>query len=221
MNSWFSMSDVGSSRMRLCLKLDVLILPPALEPGRCQLAIPDGVLDVLVPEVCLQAARIVALVRELVAAGMAEHMGMHFDLEPGRLASPANELLKVADGHWRAALGHEQEGRSAFSLTMQATQRPQLPACQRVSRRRAVLCTRDRQRRGREINLGPLQIANLGGPQPVAECQQDHGRVAVRPAIALTAGNQLLDLAFGEVFACSDIGVFGPARRDFPFYGVW
>src|SRR5262245_41966245 len=120
MNSWFSMSDVGSSRMRLCLKLDVLILPPALEPGRCQLAIPDGVLDVLVPEVRLQAARIVTLVRELVAAGVPQHMRVRLDLEPGGLASPANELLEVADGHWRAAFGHEQERRSAFGVAMQA-----------------------------------------------------------------------------------------------------
>src|SRR5262245_54450095 len=138
MNSWFSMSDVGSSMMRLCLcpraaiKLDVLILPPALEPGRCQFGISDRVLDVLVSEVCLQAARIVALVRELVAAGVAEHVRMRFDLEPSGLASSADELLKVRHRHRRAALGHKQKRRSARGLAVQATQRPQLSACQRV-----------------------------------------------------------------------------------------
>src|SRR5262245_25266611 len=116
MNSWFSMSDIGSSMMRLCLcprdsiKLDVLILPPALEPGRRQFGISDRVLNVLVPEIGLQRPRIPASVRQLVAAGVAEHMRVRLDLEPGRLASPADELLKVGHRHRRAALGHEQEG---------------------------------------------------------------------------------------------------------------
>jgi hypothetical protein len=43
----------------------------------------------------------------------------------------------------------------------------------------------------------------------------------MRPAIAFAAVDQPLDLALGEVFPCSDLGVLGPARRDFPFYGVW
>src|SRR5262245_66638120 len=114
MNSWFSMSDVGSSRMRLCLKLDVLILPPALEPGRCQLAIPDGVLDVLVPEVRLQAARIVALVRELVAASGAQHVRVRLDLEPSNLTRRRNQLLEVRAGHPRAAAGAAREMRPAL-----------------------------------------------------------------------------------------------------------
>src|SRR5262245_48755757 len=87
--------------------------------------------------------------------------------------------------------------------------------------RSAVLDPTDRKRRGRKIDLGPLQITQLGSPQPVAECQQDHGLIPVRPAIAPASVDQPLDLAFGEVFACSDSGVLGPARRDFPFYGVW
>src|SRR5262245_10018602 len=126
MNSWFSMSDVGSSMMRLCLclrasvKLDVLILPPALEPGRCQFGISDRVLDVLMPEIGLQRARIPASVRLVETASVPQHVRVRLDLEPGSLASSANELLEVADGHWRAALGHEQERRSAFGVAMQA-----------------------------------------------------------------------------------------------------
>src|SRR5262249_6951821 len=126
MNSWFSMSGVGSSMMRLCLcprasvKLDVLILPPALEPGRCQFGISHRVLDVLVPEIGLQRPRIPASVRLVETASVPQHVRVRLDLERGSLASSANELLKVADGHWRAALGHEQERRSAFGVAMQA-----------------------------------------------------------------------------------------------------
>src|SRR5262249_3148434 len=98
------------------IQLDVLILPPALEPGRCQFGISDCVLDVLVTEVCLQPARVVALVREFVAASVPQHVRVRLDLEPSSLASSANELLEVAHGHWRAALGHEQKRRSAFGV---------------------------------------------------------------------------------------------------------
>src|SRR5262245_64345018 len=105
MNSWFSMSDVGSSMMRLCLKLDVLILPPALEPGRCQFGISDCVLDVLVPEIGLQRPRIPASVRLVETAGMPQHVRVRLDLKPGRLASRAHALAEVAHVHRGGSLG--------------------------------------------------------------------------------------------------------------------
>src|SRR5262245_25978887 len=123
MNSWFSMSDVGSSMMRLYLcprASEGLILPPALEPGRCQFGISDRVLDVLVPQVRLECSGIPPRVRLVETASVPQHVRVRLDFEPGGLASPANELLKVAHCHWRAALGHEQEGRPAFGLPVQA-----------------------------------------------------------------------------------------------------
>jgi hypothetical protein len=42
--------------------------------------------------------------------------------------------------------------------------------------------------------------------------------VAVRAAITTAAVDQPLDLAFGQVLAGADVGVFGPARRDFPYF---
>src|SRR5262245_49331221 len=135
MNSWFSMSDVGSSMMRLCqcprasVKLDVLIFPPALEPGRCQFGISDRVLDVLVPEFDLKRPRIPAGVRVVVNDSVPQHVPVFLNLEPGSLASSANELLKIAYGHRRATLGYEQERRPAFGIAVQAPQGAQLPAC--------------------------------------------------------------------------------------------
>jgi len=145
-------------------------------------------------EVGLQRPCIPPCVCLVEATGMPEHVGMRLDLELGGLTSSADELLEVAYGHRRAALGHEQEWRSAFGLAVQSTQRAQLPACQRLRRRRAVLCPGDRQRRGLEINLGPLQVANFGRPESMPEGNQDHGLVPVRPAIALAAFDQPLDL---------------------------
>ena len=54
----------------------------------------------------------------------------------------------------------------------------------------------------------------------MAEGQQDHCLIPVWPAIAFASFDQLFDLAFGEVFPCSDLGVFGSTRRDFPYLVV-
>src|SRR5262249_21502249 len=56
---------------------------------------------------------------------------------------------------------------------------------------------------------------------PVPEGREDHRLISVRPAIAVTTLDEPLDLAFGQVFACSDIGILGPPRRDFPYFGGW
>jgi hypothetical protein len=60
-----------------------LILPETFEPILRQRGVPRGVLYVSVPEVGLQRAGIVAVIRELVAAGVAEHVGMGLNFQPG------------------------------------------------------------------------------------------------------------------------------------------
>src|SRR6516165_1231117 len=86
--------------------------------------------------------------------------------------------------------------------------------------RGAVLRTGDRQRCGLEINLGPLQITQLAGPETVAIGDEDHGRVAMGLAIALAPFDQPLDLGLGQVFTGAHVGVLGSARRDFPYFGA-
>src|SRR6516165_2614838 len=51
-----------------------------------------------------------------------------------------------------------------------------------------------------QLDLLPLQVAHLGGPQAVAICDKDHGRVAM-PVAAMLSGavHQPLNLALGEV----------------------
>jgi hypothetical protein len=85
-------------------------------------------LDVLVPEVSLQRPRILSGIGQGKSTGVPQHVRMGFDLEPGGLRGSINQLLEVADRHRRSALGHEQEWRSVFGFTVQATQRPQLAA---------------------------------------------------------------------------------------------
>src|SRR5262245_51218976 len=60
-------------------------LPPAstpevFKPIRCQLGVPNGVLDVFVAEPSLQRTGVVARVRQGVAAAMSQHVRMYQEL---------------------------------------------------------------------------------------------------------------------------------------------
>src|SRR5262249_24068889 len=52
-----------------------------------------------------------------------------------------------------------------------------------------------------EVDLLPAQVHQLGGPQTMPEGQQDHGGVAMAPAVVPGSLNQPLDLALGQVLA--------------------
>ena len=62
-----------------------------------------------------------------------------------------------------------------------------------------------------QLDLLPLQVADLRGPQTVAIGDKDHGRVAM-PIAAMLAGavHQALDLALGEI-----------ASLDCQVYDAW
>jgi hypothetical protein len=69
-----------------------------------------------------------------------------------------------------------------------------------MHRGRAPFASTDVQTAGIEFDLMPLQVAQLGGPEPVAVGQQNHGRVAVAVATMLARGlDQPLDLTAGEI----------------------
>ena len=70
----------------------VSILPEIPEPRRTQLGVPDRVLDIPVTKVLLDRASIVALVRELISACVAQHMRMDGKGNPCRLSSTSDQL---------------------------------------------------------------------------------------------------------------------------------
>src|SRR5215831_7441685 len=62
-----------------------------------------------------------------------------------------------------------------------------------------------------ELDLLPLQVADLGGPQTVSIGHQDHGRIAMAVAAVLArAVHQPVDLALGEI-----------ASLDCQVYDAW
>src|SRR5262249_22922888 len=61
------------------------------------------------------------------------------------------------------------------------------------------------QTAGVDLDLAPLQIAQLGSSKPVPVGQQDHGGAPVPVATVLASGfDQLLDLATGEIAPGAD-----------------
>ena len=60
-----------------------------------------------------------------------------------------------------------------------------------------------------QLDLLPLQVADLRGPETVAIGDQDHGRIAMTvTAVLASAIHQALDLALGEI-ASLDCQVYG------------
>ena len=86
----------------------VISVPPkVLEPVGRHLGVPDGMLDVLVPEVMLQGPRVVAVVRELETTGMTEHVGVDWEWHLGGLAEALDEPMETDGADWPPALGNE------------------------------------------------------------------------------------------------------------------
>jgi hypothetical protein len=87
----------------------VSVLPEPLEPIRRQLRVPHRMLDVPVPEVVLDRPRVVAVVGELGAAGVAQHVRVHGNAELGRRSGPGDDLpLELGDRAPHDDLGSQQ-----------------------------------------------------------------------------------------------------------------
>lgn len=82
------------------------IAEEAFNPVGSQLRVAHCVLDVLVAQILLQRARVVALVDQLVAAGMAEHVEVDWE---GQLGGDAQESEQLP--HFRVAIGPPRSRR--------------------------------------------------------------------------------------------------------------
>src|SRR5262249_12624236 len=100
--------------------------------------VPHRVLDVLVPEIVLQGARVVAIVGELKTTGMAQHMWVDGKWHLGSLADALDEAVEANRTDWSAALGNKHV--SLFrALAAQLTQSPHLVTPDRMHAGNPVL----------------------------------------------------------------------------------
>ena len=94
-----------------------LILPKILEPIWGQFRIADGMLNILMPKVALQRARIDSTIRQFEAASVPEHVRMNLDTEPSLLSGTFQHLRESHCREWRAKLGHEDK-RACIIFTL-------------------------------------------------------------------------------------------------------
>ena len=164
---------------------------------------------------------VVSSVGQGVAAAVAQHVGMHLEIEASAFAKAFNVPVHRVWRERPTPLGREYKG-AVGKLPPKLPQCPNLIASQRMHGRLAVLDPAHVQRsRAAELDLRPFQIANLGSPQAMPEGDEDQGGVAVAVA-AVTGGlDQLLYLRQGQVFAGRSSALAGRTGTDrFSLLGV-
>ena len=176
--------------------------PEIVELAAIQLGIAHRAVDALVPEVVLQAARIMPGLRQREAACMAQHVRMHAEAKARRLASARDQLAYAGARKGRPALSDKHRPMPPLSgVPMQAAKRAQLVASNWMRGGLAEFGAPHVQFLLREINRTPIQGAGLRDPQPMAEHGEDQRRVP--GAIAVVPGDfhEPHDLVFGKVLA--------------------
>src|SRR5215475_5613331 len=93
--------------VRLLGASTTLIPPKVLEPVGRHFGVPDRVLNVLVPEVVLQGARVVTIVGQLEPAGVAKHVRVDREWHLGDLAEALDEAMEADGADRPTAFGNE------------------------------------------------------------------------------------------------------------------
>ena len=99
-------------------------MPEVLEAGRRRLGVAHRMLDVAVPEISLQRPGIDAVIGELEAACVPQHVRMHRETEIGGNAKPRDHLTKPRGRERRTALRREDKRRCRILLAPEPAQRP-------------------------------------------------------------------------------------------------
>jgi hypothetical protein len=102
-------------------------------------------------------------------------------------------------GDWPAALGNEYVGVCGV-IAAQLAQRPHFVTADWMYAGNPILDAVNVQAALGELDLLPLQVADLRGTQTMAVGDQNHGRIAMPIAPMLSGAlYQPLDLALGEI----------------------
>jgi hypothetical protein len=202
----------------------ILLLPEAFEPMARELGVARRVLDVAVPKPLLQRPGVMAVVGELVAARVPQHVRVDGEGELGRGADCRQELAEGRGRHGPAPLGGEDVDARWHLLALQAPERLDFIAPDEMHAGAAVLAAGDVVAALDEVEHVPAQGTKLTHAQPVAVGEKNHGRVAVRVPRAdalLRDVDEPLGLFGGEVLPGSPLGIAHPPRRNFPIYSAW
>src|SRR5262245_25249061 len=114
------------------------------------------------------------------------------------LAQSSHRRVERLGRHRCTTLADEYELAGRL-LATKSPQRADLVASQRVHARCAVLESSNVQSTGVQLDLVPLEVAELGRSEPVTVGEQDHRAIAVPVAIPAGGIHQPIDLGLGQV----------------------
>jgi hypothetical protein len=170
-------------------------------------------------EPVLDQPRVVAGIGHGIAAGVAQHVGVDPKRQLGALANGFHEAINGVSRKWTAALGLKDG--STRRVPLQLAQHAQFVTADGMHRGLAVLGPADVQCWiAAPLDLRPLKVGDLDGPQAVPEGNQDQRSVSLAVAPQLRSRDQLLDLGRGQIFAGAHLGI-RLSCRYFPINVVW
>src|SRR5262249_28383379 len=194
------------------------VLAEPIEAVGAQLGIPHRVHDVAVAQEVLQRAGVDAVVGELEAAGVAQHVRMSRERKSGQFSSPADHFEEPGPRHWAAAFGVEDEAALQV-LASQLAQGPDFLTGEWVRAIDAVLGPPHMDAAAIKLDHVPGQFAEFAGAEPMAVGDQDSRRVAVAvPGMLAGSILETVHLLRGQILPLPQIGVARPARRNCPIY---
>jgi len=150
----------------MAIDIEEIDLPPQpLKPGRIRRGVSDGMLNVPVSQVILDEPRIRALVGQGEAAGVAEHVRMGDQGQPGPFAIGADQDPHHLATEGAAAIADEKGVGLGFQpgpLFQPDLDDPDFISAKRVRGREAVFQAGDMEDAAVEVHLGQDQAAGLG-----------------------------------------------------------
>ena len=184
-----------------------LIWPKCREALGAQLGVTYGVLNVFVPQVVLNRARIVTVIGEFEAGGMTEHMRMDGEsqLRPG--PGTRHNLPKGRVRHRSFALRHEDVGRGRI-FARQLAEGTEFDPVQGMRAWQSVLPPPDVEQAIPEVDLVPAERNQFRHAQAVAISQLDHGGIPVpMPPEAFGHAYESLDFCGRQIFTASPMRI--------------
>jgi hypothetical protein len=111
----------------------------------------------------LDGPGILAIVCQLVAARMPQHVAVHEEREADRLTCPCDHALIASHAQRRQALGDKHVG-AGWSFAFQPAQRPQLAPSNRMHTGSPALGAAYVKLAGGEVDIVPAEGNHLRGP---------------------------------------------------------
>jgi len=179
------------------------------------------VLDVPVPQVMLDGPGVLAVVSQLEAGRVSQHVRVDRHAQPGRFAGAGDQLAEGGLGHRRLALGDE-DVRCLQVVAEQLAQGPDFRTAQRMGARQPVLAPSDMQKPLMQIDLLASQADQFRNAQSMPVGDQNHRGVPVAMASEPPGrDDEPVNLGRGQVLpaAALGIGLFGRrshGERTFP-----